>query len=74
MLLRRRGDYLLDYQTPVDEARQLLGMRELPFIEVQRLPLKLIFSRRAADAERLRDELDRAYEELEEAGEDLWLP
>lgn len=74
MLQRRRGDFLLDYQTPVEQARRRLGMAELPFVQLQRLPLKLIVSRRAPDAEALRDALDRAYAELSAAGEDLHLP
>lgn len=71
MLQRRRGDYLLDYQAPVDQARRELGIDELPFVEVQRLPLRLIISRHAPDAERLRDDLDRAYRHLQAKGEDL---
>ena len=74
MLQRRRGDYLLDYQTPVEQARRRLGMGELPFVQLQRLPLKLIVSRHVPGAEALRDALDRAYEELRAAGEDLQLP
>jgi polar amino acid transport system substrate-binding protein len=74
MLQRRRADYLLDYQTPVEQARRRLGMGELPFIQLQRIPLKLIISRHTPGAEALRDALDRAYEELQAAGEDLHLP
>lgn len=74
MLQRRRGDYLLDYQTPVDQARRELGLGELPFVELQRLPLKLIISRHAPGAERLRDDLDKAYEALQAAGQNLTLP
>lgn len=74
MLQRQRGDFLLDYQTPVEQARRRLGMAELPFVQLQRLPLKLIVSRHAPGAEALRDALDRAYEELSAAGEDLRLP
>ena len=74
MLQRRRGDFLLDYQTPVEQARRRLGMDELPFVQLQRLPLKLIVSRHAPGAEALRDALDRTYEELRAAGEDLRLP
>lgn len=74
MLQHRRGDYLLDYQTPVEQARKRLGMNELPFMQLQRIPLKLIVSRHAPGAEALRDALDRAYEELQAAGEDLHLP
>lgn len=73
MLQRRRADYLLDYQTPVEQARRRLGMGELPFVQLQRIPLKLIISRKAPGAEALRDALDRAYEELQAAGEDLQL-
>ncbi|MDM9653601.1 bifunctional lytic transglycosylase/amino acid ABC transporter substrate-binding protein [Pseudomonas wenzhouensis] len=73
MLQRRRSDYLLDYQAPVEQAMRTLGMAELPFVEVQRLPLRLIYSRHAPNAERLRDDLDRAYQRLQDAGEDLQL-
>jgi polar amino acid transport system substrate-binding protein len=74
MLQRRRADFLLDYQTPVELARRRLGMSELPFIQLQRIPLKLIVSSHAPGAEALRDALDRAYAELQAAGEDLRLP
>ncbi len=74
MLQRRRGDFLLDYQTPVEQARKRLGMSELPYVELQRIPLKLIVSNKAPGAEALRDALDRAYDELQAAGEDLRLP
>ena len=74
MLQRRRADYLLDYQTPVEQARQQLGLRELPFIQLQRIPLHLIVSRHTPGAEALRDALDRAYQELLAAGVDLHLP
>lgn len=73
MLQRRRGDYLLDYQAPVEQAMRTLDMAELPFVEVQRLPLRLIYSRHAPNAERLRDDLDQAYQRLQDAGEDLQL-
>lgn len=73
MLQRRRADYLLDYRAPVEQAMRTLGMDELPFVEVQRLPLRLIYSRHAPGAERLRDDLDRVYQRLQESGENLWL-
>lgn len=74
MLLRRRGDLLLDYQMPVEQARRSLGIGDLPFVEVQRLQLKLIVSRHAANAVQLRDALDHAYQRLQARGEDLQLP
>lgn len=74
MLQRRRGDFLLDYQTPVEQARRELGMGELPYMVLQRTPLHLIFSKHAPGSEALRDALDRAYAQLAAAGEDLRLP
>ncbi|HWV08971.1 MAG TPA: bifunctional lytic transglycosylase/amino acid ABC transporter substrate-binding protein, partial [Pseudomonas sp.] len=74
MLQRRRADFLLDYQAPVEQARRRLGMSELPFVQLQRMPLKFILSRHAPGAEALRDALDRAYEELQAEGQDLSLP
>ena len=73
MLQRGRGDFLLDYQDPVEQARVELGVPELPFVQLHRLPLKLIISRHAPGAEALRDALDRAYLELRAAGADLSL-
>lgn len=73
MLQRHRGDFLLDYQTPVEQARRRLGMAELPFVQLQHLPLKFIYSRNWPGAERLRDDMEHAYQQLEEAGEDLRL-
>lgn len=73
MLQRRRGDYLLNYQTPVDQARAEQGLGELPFVQVQRVPLTLVISRRAPEAEALRDALDDAYRALQARGQDLQL-
>ncbi len=73
MLQRGRADYLLDYRAPVEQAMNTLGIGNLPFVEVQHLPLRLIYSRHAPGAERLRDELDQAYQRLKDAGQELWL-
>src|SRR5690606_30695168 len=35
MLRRRRGDFIIDYQIPVNEARKELGMGELPFVVLE---------------------------------------
>lgn len=74
MRRRRRGDFLLDYSTPVEQARRRLGMAELPYVQLQHVPLKLTVSRHTPAAEALCDTLDRAYQELGAAGEDLRLP
>src|SRR5690606_263599 len=47
MLLRRRGDYLLDYQAPVEQVRKELGLSPLPYTVLQNMQLRLIASRRA---------------------------
>ncbi|WP_374439244.1 substrate-binding periplasmic protein [Pseudomonas panipatensis] len=68
MLLRGRGDYLLDYQAPVEQAQREAGMPELAYEPISHLPVKLVLSRRAGDAERLRRRFDLAYEQLRAAG------
>ncbi|HBO7426218.1 MULTISPECIES: substrate-binding periplasmic protein [Pseudomonas aeruginosa group] len=69
MLELGRGDYLLDYQAPVEAAsHQPLASQEL-----QRLPLRMIVSRHVPGAEALRDRLDQAYDQLRRNGADLSL-
>ena len=74
MLQLRRADFLPDYQFPVEQSRRRLGMSERPYVQLQRVPLKLIVSRHAPDAEALRVALDRTYQTLQAAGGDLRLP
>jgi polar amino acid transport system substrate-binding protein len=71
MLLRKRGDYLLDYQAPVEQTRKALGLSPLPYTVLQHIQLRLIASRHAAGGQHLLDDLDRAYEELQAAGEKM---
>ncbi len=71
MLLRKRGDYLLDYQAPVEQTRQSLGLSPLPATILQRMQLRLIASRHASGSQRLLDQLDTAYDELRASGQDL---
>lgn len=74
MLQRHRGDFLLDYSYPVEQARRQLGMEPVPHLILQRLTSRMIISKNAPDAEALRDALDQAYERLQAAGEDLRMP
>ncbi|MCQ4294061.1 transporter substrate-binding domain-containing protein [Pseudomonas stutzeri] len=74
MLRRERGDYLLDYQIPVEQARQRLQMEELPYLRLTQIPIHFIVSRHARDAEAVVAALDEAYEALRAAGEDISLP
>ena len=64
MLMRQRGDYLLDYQTPVQQTRERQGIGRLPTLVLQRLQSRFIVSRHAPDSDALLQDLDRAYEEL----------
>lgn len=74
MLQRGRGDFIIDYQIPVNQARKELGMGEIPFVVLERMPIKYIISKKAPSAEKLRDDLDRVYVEMKAAGEDLQVP
>lgn len=69
MLLRKRGDYLLDYREPVDQAAEQMGMASLPYTLMQSLRGRLIASRHTPDARQLIDDLDQAFDELRTAGE-----
>lgn len=74
MLERGRGDYLIDYQAPVEQARRELQMPALAFDRLYSVDTRLIISRRAPDAEALRAKLDRAYDELKAAGYEMQVP
>jgi len=74
MLRRGRGDYLLDYQIPVEQARQRLQMEALPYVRLEQVPIRFIVSRHARDSATIVAALDRAYEDMLAAGEDLSLP
>ncbi|MFS2127548.1 substrate-binding periplasmic protein [Pseudomonas sp. Pseusp97] len=74
MLERGRGDYLIDYQAPVEQARRELSMAPLASDNLYSVPTKLIVSRHAPNAEGLRAQLDRAYDELQAAGYEMKLP
>ncbi|WP_241492048.1 substrate-binding periplasmic protein [Pseudomonas sp. TTU2014-080ASC] len=73
MLQHRRGDYLLDYQAPIELERKRQKITELSYIELQRIPSKLVISKKAPAAEELRKALDQAYEILRAEGADLSL-
>ncbi|WP_238474474.1 hypothetical protein [Pseudomonas cavernae] len=71
MLQRQRGDFLVDYQIAVEQSAQQLGISTPPSIQLQRIPMQLIVSKRSPDAARLLEALERAYEELQASGEAL---
>ncbi|CAD5107590.1 substrate-binding periplasmic protein [Zestomonas carbonaria] len=71
MLLRHRGDYLLDYAIAVDSAAEELDVPTPQHVELLRLPVYFLVSRHQPGAERLLRDLDNAYEALRAEGEDL---
>lgn len=73
MLLRKRGDYLLDYHAPVEQVRKELGLAPLPHTILQTMQLRLIASRHVEGSQRLLNDLDSAYETLQATGESLQL-
>lgn len=64
MLLRGRGDYLLDYRGQAVSAMAELDMQPLPHILVDEPPMRLFVSRSRPDAMAVVRELDRAFESL----------
>lgn len=71
MLLRGRGDYLLDYRAQVDPVIKRLGIAPLPFVQVAEQPMRFLISRALDKSEALRDDLDRAFDELAARGVEL---
>ncbi|SDR79102.1 polar amino acid transport system substrate-binding protein [Halopseudomonas xinjiangensis] len=71
MLLRGRGDYLLDYRAQVDPIVARLGMEPLPFVQVAEQPMRFLISRKSGFADRLKNDLDRAFDELAAQGAEL---
>lgn len=71
MLMRGRGDYLLDYRSQVDPVLQQRGIEPLPNIEVSAQPMRFVLSRRSPLAQQLREDLDAAFDRLQATGEEL---
>ena len=71
MLLRGRGDYLLDYRGQVAAALNTLGMQALPHVAVDQPAMRLFVSRQRADARVLLNRLDQAFDALVDEGVDM---
>ncbi len=71
MLLRGRGDYLLDYRAQVDVVLQDMPGVELADMEVAVHPMRLVLSRHSGFAEQLRADLDAAFDRLQAQGIEL---
>lgn len=74
LLRRQRGDYLLDYQLPIDQVLKSTGQPPLPYVTVESLPIRLIVSRKSHDAPQLLQKMDEVFDQMQAAGEDMALP
>lgn len=71
MLLRGRGDYLLDYRAQVDAVLRDQNMAPLPYVEVANHPMRFVLSRHSGFAEQLKADLDAAFDRLQAQGVEL---
>lgn len=74
LLRRQRGDYLLDYQLPIEQILKEAGQPPLPYVTVESLPIRLIVSRKSDDAQLLLQRLDETFDQMQAAGENMQLP
>ncbi|WP_252271272.1 substrate-binding periplasmic protein [Pseudomonas subflava] len=74
LLRRQRGDYLLDYQLPIEQLLEEAGRPPLPYVTVESLPIRLIVSRKSANAPLLLQRLDEVFDRMQADGEDMQLP
>lgn len=74
MLERRRGDFLINYSLPVDQAAEELGMPPLPYVVLEHLQIRYVVSRKTREPEKLLDALDQVYDEMMASGEGIHLP
>lgn len=71
MLLKGRGDYLLDYRVQVDAAARELGIEPLPYVQLAEQPMRFVLSLASGFAPELKAALDRASDELAAQGVEL---
>lgn len=71
MLLRGRGDYLLDYRSQVEPVLKRRSIGPLPNIAVATQAMRFVLSRRSPLAPQLREDLDAAFDRLQAAGVNL---
>lgn len=74
MLMRQRGDYLLDYAIAIDAAAAELGVEAPPHVQLQRIPMYFVVTRQQPEAAAMLERLDAAYEALLRDGVDLGTP
>ena len=69
MLAFKRGDYLINFQSPMDNLLQDFPMPGLQYDNLLKWPLTLIFSREAPDTERMIEALNSAWDTMQESTE-----
>ncbi len=74
LLRRKRGDYLLDYQLPMEQTIRDAGLPPMPHVTVETLPIRLIISRKSDNAPLLLQRLDAAFDQMLAEGEDMTMP
>lgn len=74
LLLKERGDYMLDYTQPVEQARHELGNPALEHITLEEISIRFVASKHTPGAQQLLDRLDQVYDQMQAAGEDMYLP
>lgn len=70
-LIKGRGDYVLDYKKPAEEALKASNIIGLNHTVLKNIKVHLIISKQAPDAENLLKKLEEAYLELKKEGKVL---
>lgn len=70
-LVRERGDYVLDYKKPAEEALKAANITGLNHTVLKNIKVHLIISKQAPDAENLLKKLEEAYLALQKEGKVL---
>lgn len=68
MLERKRGDYFIDFQSPSDVVLKNLAIDDLHRTELEVLHVHFNISKQAPDHMKLKESLDKAYQELLDEG------
>lgn len=71
MLLKRRGDYLLEYRAQVDAVTRRLDIDPLPSVQLSEQPMRFVLSLQSGFAPQLKMDLDRAFDLLAAQGVEL---
>ncbi|WP_167812664.1 substrate-binding periplasmic protein [Marinobacter daqiaonensis] len=68
MLAVKRGDYLINFQSPMDNILSQSPSPDLQYSNLLERPMAFVFSREAPDTDQMVNALNRAWTELESKG------